>query len=266
MNRQIVLVGRALGAPTADRALGDLAQRLADRAGAPVRAAMLDHGERSVHDALDACADDGSRDVLILPVQVPRDRYVETWVAKAAAHWMQRRREERIDGPVPLPRIGLARAVGGSDALVDALRSVTNEPSRPVSESPEAYRSANWSQIGAHRYHVLVCRGPRCSSHGAPAVARALGSRLQEGPVGHEDVLITNTGCLVPCNLGPIVVVQPDDVWYTSVDPEDTARIVEEHLHEGRVVEELRVPRTIASPAPGRATGAPGNTSTTENT
>ena len=38
---------------------------------------------------------------------------------------------------------------------------------------------------------------------------------------------------------GPIVAVQPDGVWYYNVTDENMDRIVEEHLKNGRVVEDL---------------------------
>ncbi|WP_129664478.1 (2Fe-2S) ferredoxin domain-containing protein [Phytoactinopolyspora endophytica] len=201
---------------------------------------MLDHGERSLHDVLDTCRHDAAAEVLVVPVQVPRDRYLETWIDKAIAHW--REKAEGSASNVPEVRIGVGASETGE--MVQALRAAVNGPSRTVTASPESFRSPSWSTIGGHRHHVLVCRGPRCSSHGSPSVAAALGERLQDGPVGYDDVLVTNTGCLVPCNLGPIVVVQPDDVWYTAVDADAIGRIVDEHLAGGRVVDELCTPRS----------------------
>ena len=40
---------------------------------------------------------------------------------------------------------------------------------------------------------------------------------------------------------GPVAVVYPDDVWYHSCTPEVLARIVDEHLVAGQVVEEFRI-------------------------
>ena len=49
---------------------------------------------------------------------------------------------------------------------------------------------------------VLLCRGPRCTGFGANQVATALSERLAEHDLGDDDVLVTATGCLFPCNLG----------------------------------------------------------------
>ncbi|NED95535.1 hypothetical protein G1H11_09435 [Phytoactinopolyspora alkaliphila] len=334
MTRQIVLVGRALGAPAAERALSRLAVRLRERTGDIVRSALLDHGEESLHDALDECHADGATEVLVLPVQVPRDRYLETWVGKAAAHWTERRGDERAQRSTRgtsiareasekpsatnrperrgderaqrstrgtsiareasekpsatnrpqrrgderaqrstrgtsiareasekpsatnrperrcvsfLPEVRIGVGVSETEPMLDALVAAMTTPSQPVTDSPASFRSPNWSTIGGHRHHVLICRGPRCSAHGSALVAQALAAKLQAGPVSYEEVLVTNTGCLVPCNLGPIVVVQPDDVWYTSVDSGGVDRIVDEHLHRGVVVRELRTTRGTTS-------------------
>jgi (2Fe-2S) ferredoxin len=43
------------------------------------------------------------------------------------------------------------------------------------------------------------------------------------------------------CELGPVMVIYPEAVWYTYVDREDIDEIIEEHLQNGRVVERLRI-------------------------
>jgi NADH:ubiquinone oxidoreductase subunit E len=68
---------------------------------------------------------------------------------------------------------------------------------------PGPFRSPAWSQITRHRRQVLVCRGPRCTAYGANQVAAALSERLAKNGLGDDDVLVTATGCLFPCNLGP---------------------------------------------------------------
>ena len=38
-----------------------------------------------------------------------------------------------------------------------------------------------------------------------------------------------------------MIVVYPDEVWYTYVDKTDIDEIVDEHLVNGRVVERLKI-------------------------
>ena len=47
------------------------------------------------------------------------------------------------------------------------------------------------------------------------------------------------TGCVGPCNLGPLAIIYPEGVFYQKLTPEDAKEIVEEHLLKGRVVERL---------------------------
>jgi len=52
-------------------------------------------------------------------------------------------------------------------------------------------------------------------------------------------VNIVETGCVGICELGPVVIVYPDGVFYKKLKPEDAKDIVEEHLLKGRVVGRL---------------------------
>src|SRR5947207_10875786 len=38
------------------------------------------------------------------------------------------------------------------------------------------------------------------------------------------------SGCLDQCEHGPTVVVYPEGVWYSKVQPEDVAEIIESHI------------------------------------
>jgi (2Fe-2S) ferredoxin len=57
--------------------------------------------------------------------------------------------------------------------------------------------------------------------------------------------VVTESGCLGPCMLGPTVVVYPDAVWYGKVLPEDVGEIVESHLKNGKSVDRLILPDTM---------------------
>jgi NADP-reducing hydrogenase subunit HndC len=47
---------------------------------------------------------------------------------------------------------------------------------------------------------------------------------------------------LGPCELGPVVVIEPDDVFYGTVDAEVAELIVQSHLLAGEVIQELEIP------------------------
>jgi (2Fe-2S) ferredoxin len=61
------------------------------------------------------------------------------------------------------------------------------------------------------------------------------------GLVGEGKARINMAGCLDRCEQGPVIVVYPEEVWYTYVDQEDVDEIITEHLQNGRVVERLKI-------------------------
>ena len=92
--------------------------------------------------------------------------------------------------------------------------------------------------MAIYRSHVLVCGGTPCLLKGA----RLIKDLLQQ-EIGHyqltEEIRVVETGCLGPCDEGPVVIVYPEGVMYSRLQPADIPRIVENHLFKGRVVEEL---------------------------
>jgi len=88
------------------------------------------------------------------------------------------------------------------------------------------------------RTQLLLCHGTSCMSNGAARVKEALDEALKEANLDKEVEIIT-TGCMGICELGPIMVVYPDGVFYQQLKPEDAREIVQEHILKGRVVQRL---------------------------
>jgi (2Fe-2S) ferredoxin len=63
-------------------------------------------------------------------------------------------------------------------------------------------------------------------------------------------VLRTKANCLRICEGGPIAVVYPEGAWYGACDPPVLERIIQEHLVEGRVVNEYLITESRLKPAP----------------
>ena len=47
------------------------------------------------------------------------------------------------------------------------------------------------------------------------------------------------TGCFGLCAKGPIVIIRPEDTFYSMVKPEDCEEIIKTHIMEGKIVERL---------------------------
>jgi NADH:ubiquinone oxidoreductase subunit F (NADH-binding)/(2Fe-2S) ferredoxin/ferredoxin len=84
----------------------------------------------------------------------------------------------------------------------------------------------------------LVCGGTGCEAARSEEIITNLRTELKNA--GYEnEIQVVKTGCFGFCGQGPIVKVQPDNVFYVKVDPSDAKEIVSEHVVKGRRVERL---------------------------
>jgi (2Fe-2S) ferredoxin len=99
-----------------------------------------------------------------------------------------------------------------------------------------------------YAHHVFFCCNQRkngeacCEDHGASELRAYAKDKVKALKLaGEGKVRINQAGCLDRCELGPVMVVYPDETWYTYVDKADIDEIVVEHLQNGRIVERLKV-------------------------
>ncbi|NBQ00230.1 MAG: (2Fe-2S) ferredoxin domain-containing protein, partial [Proteobacteria bacterium] len=52
---------------------------------------------------------------------------------------------------------------------------------------------------------------------------------------------INKSGCLDRCELGPIMVIYPDGIWYSFKNSKDIDEILNSHLLNNKVVERLKI-------------------------
>jgi len=99
-----------------------------------------------------------------------------------------------------------------------------------------------------YQHHVFFCCNQRdppercCASNDALEMQQYAKKRIKAlGLSGKDRVRINKAGCLDRCEEGPVIVVYPEEVWYTYVDRQDIDEIIDRHLVGGEIVERLRI-------------------------
>jgi (2Fe-2S) ferredoxin len=90
---------------------------------------------------------------------------------------------------------------------------------------------------------VLVCQNRGCRKQGSAEVLAAFERSQVTG------ITVKASGCLGQCGSGPMVLVMPDEIWYSAVHPTEVPSVVERHLRGGRPVVSMLYPK-YHPPAP----------------
>ncbi len=88
------------------------------------------------------------------------------------------------------------------------------------------------------RMHIMVCGGTGCTSSSSMQILSELERRISEAGMADE-IKVVKTGCFGLCAQGPIVMVYPDHIMYTLVEPDDVEEIFESHVKGGEPVRRL---------------------------
>ena len=89
-----------------------------------------------------------------------------------------------------------------------------------------------------YRMYLMLCGGTGCVSVGSYEIRDALERELEKYNLSSE-VSVVMTGCNGFCANGPVMVVQPDGIFYQFLSVKDVPNLVEEHILKGRPVEKL---------------------------
>lgn len=85
---------------------------------------------------------------------------------------------------------------------------------------------------------ISICSGSGCAAYGTEKIANALQEALRaQGLEGEAEVKLT--GCHGYCQMGPIVVVLPEGIFYPRVQEEKIPQLVDMTLRQGLPAEEL---------------------------
>lgn len=103
-----------------------------------------------------------------------------------------------------------------------------------------------------YQAHVFCCVNQRvkghprgcCMDRGAVPLRNYMKDRAKE--LGLKDIRVNAAQCLDRCELGPVMVIYPEGIWYSYHSKADVDEILTEHLQAGR-----RVVRLLLRPEDG---------------
>jgi (2Fe-2S) ferredoxin len=86
--------------------------------------------------------------------------------------------------------------------------------------------------------HIFLCSGSSCTENGATELIHTIREEIRLQGL-HDCIHTTKTLCNGRCDDGPIVIIQPDGIWYRHVGANKAQRIVDEHLKNDRPIADL---------------------------
>ena len=88
------------------------------------------------------------------------------------------------------------------------------------------------------RTQLMLCGGTGCHASGTRDFQTALQNELDRQGLA-EEIKIIETGCNGFCAVGPVMLVQPEGIFYQKLKVKDVPHLVEEHFLKGRPVQKL---------------------------
>jgi len=85
---------------------------------------------------------------------------------------------------------------------------------------------------------VMVCGGTGCQASESRAVIDAVSNELSRQGL-RPSVRLCVTGCHGFCEQGPVIIIEPGNIFYCHVSPEDAFEIVYQTVMRGEVIERL---------------------------
>jgi len=98
-------------------------------------------------------------------------------------------------------------------------------------------------------HHIFICCNRRSDDHprgccdlgGSEALRNLFKAEVKKRGLGPL-IRANKAGCLDQCELGPTVVIYPQEIWYGNVQPTDVPRIIDETIIGGKILDDLRIP------------------------
>jgi len=91
-----------------------------------------------------------------------------------------------------------------------------------------------------YKHKICVCCGAGCISSGSEEVLNKIQEEIKVRGLENE-VRAVPTGCMGPCNQGPLVKFLPDNTIYQKVDCENIRQVVQSQLIDKKPIEDLLI-------------------------
>ncbi|SMR83490.1 (2Fe-2S) ferredoxin [Aliiroseovarius halocynthiae] len=213
----------------------DLAETLIRAAPCTADAVRLEASGDGMWHALDALTAQGATRIELRPIGLPFSQSLQKWLPSAAGSWLDRQ------GP-SAPNLFMAAALQADTRVVHSAARARVALTR-IRPQTNGERGKGWDTPPAFRHHLLVCTGPRCHLKDAPSLVEAMKAELGRARV-RSHCLVTTTGCLFPCNAGPVIVHYPHGNWYRVADLNDIRTFVAQALRANTIPKHLLIHQT----------------------
>jgi (2Fe-2S) ferredoxin len=90
--------------------------------------------------------------------------------------------------------------------------------------------------------HLFFCNGGTCKNKGAEEATAEIRRLIVQSGLG-ESVHTTKTLCNGRCKDGPIIISQPEGLWFREMTMHKAEFFVQQYLIKGRVPERIRLYR-----------------------
>jgi NADH:ubiquinone oxidoreductase subunit F (NADH-binding)/(2Fe-2S) ferredoxin len=100
------------------------------------------------------------------------------------------------------------------------------------------YAEKTKDETNKYKHKICVCCGAGCISSGSEEVMKKLQEEIKTRGLENE-VEVIPTGCMGPCNQGPLMKFLPEYNMYQKVDCSNIAAIVQRQLVEKKPIEDL---------------------------
>ncbi|MBM3188869.1 MAG: NADH-quinone oxidoreductase subunit F, partial [Chloroflexi bacterium] len=117
-------------------------------------------------------------------------------------------------------------------------KGITQMPKITSPEDLACLRQQVSEEQSKYTTTVIMCAGSGCQASGCLPVQRRLREELEQQGLS-ESVLVRTTGCHGFCEQGPLMVIEPGNILYVRLAPEDVTEIVSETIIGGRVLDRL---------------------------